>query len=386
MVLAVASCGGSDDTAPAGGDTAADINGGAAEIPADDPVIDLSDRFTIVSAYADVNWETFEQYKAALHVHTRNSDGANRLDDVIEDHYAKGYDILAITDHNFLTRYWTEARHGITEERYAEIAAGDGRDGRFMLEIPYSNEQSHHDHLNTFFTDYNNPSRNTLENLWASLQAAEDQDGISHINHPGRYTGGEHNKDRSFDPEQIQKYTDIFMTFTTCVGMEIINKKDGESKNDRYLWDNINAVTIPQGVYVWGFSNDDTHDNNNTGYAFNMFLQPANNLDEFRKTMYAGNFYAVSYYAFNEGVTNEDLSSPFPYITNIAVDPQAASITITATDYTVIEWFNERTEVIATGNTINIADVEDQIGSFVRAHLIGPGAITWTQPFAIVKH
>jgi len=255
-----------------------------------------------------------------------------------------------------------------------------------MLEIPNTNEQSHHDHVNTFFTEYNNPSRNTLENMWASLQAAEDQDGISHINHPGRYTGGEHNKDRSFDPDEITKYTDIFTTFTTCVGMEIINKKDGESKNDRYLWDNINAVTIPQGVYVWGFSNDDTHNNNDTGYAYNMFVQRENTLETFRETMYAGNFYAVSYYAFNEGLTNNDLSIPAPVITNITVDPKAATITVAAENYDKIEWFNEKTEVIATGNTINIADVADNVDVFVRAHIIGPGAIAWTQPFGIVKH
>jgi hypothetical protein len=175
------------------------------------------------------------------------------------------------------------------------------------------------------------------------------------------------------------------MHFTTCVGMEIINKKDGESKNDRILWDNINSLTIPQGLYVWAFSNDDTHNNNDTGYAYNMFVQRENTLETFRETMYGGNFYAVTYYAYNEGLSNRDLSIPAPYITNITTDPKAGTITIAADNYDRVEWVTEGSKVIATGNTINLLDVEAELGIFVRANIIGPGAIAFTQPFGVAK-
>jgi len=341
---------------------------------------------TIVSPYADVNWSTHGQYKASLHVHTTNSDGGQTLAEAIEEHYKKGYDILAITDHNVLTTTWTSTPNGPTEERAAEIAAGVGRNGRGMLEIPATNEQSHHDHLNTFFV--NHPGRNAGPDLEGSLAAVEKLGGISHLNHPGRYTGGqkggEEGEAASNDSKNIAKYVNLFKKYPSCVGMEIINKRDGESASDRILWDNILQVIIPQGRYVWGFSNDDSHGANGVDHSYNVFVMPANNTDNFKAAMKSGAFYAVARRARREqGPGFPGNRGAPPVINAITVDATAATITINASNTATIDWVSNGS-VIASGATLDLTD-HPGAGIYVRANVMGPGGVAFTQPFGITN-
>lgn len=84
--------------------------------------------------------------------------------------------------------------------------------------------------------------------------------------------------------------------------MEIINKIDNESRYDRILWDNILKVMMPEGRNVWGFSNDDTHSLNATGYSFNMMLMPELTIASTREAMENGTFYAVSRVSRVDGI------------------------------------------------------------------------------------
>lgn len=352
--------------------------------------------YVIANPYETVDWGTYDQYKADFHAHSRNSDGGNLTYEMVEDHYAKGYDILAMTDHNYTTRGWENAHQGpVTIERKAEIEAGVGRDGRGMLDFSYSNEQSRTDHINTFLTDWNNSSGATMANTLATIEA---MGGFSHINHMGRYTGYR-NPENSNDPVQIAKYVDLLDAYRSCVGVEIINKIDNESRYDRILWDNILKELMPVGRNVWGFSNDDTHSLNATGYSFNMMLMPELSIPATRTAMENGTFYAVSRVSRVDGInaTLPDgsemrgsgnsstlylLEQSTPSISNILVDQDENSIEIEGADYKTVEWIADG-KVIATGNAIDLNDYEDQINSYVRAQLKSDTGIAFTQPFGV---
>jgi len=299
-------------------------------------------------------------FKAALHVHTTSSDGARPLYEVVEEHYRRGFDILVITDHDVLTRSWVTAPRALSRDRFAEIAAGFGRGGRAMLQIPDTNEQSIHDHINTFMVELNNSP--TVQN---TLQVTQTQNGLCHFNHPGRY------------PRTVAQYVDWFMNHSNCVGLEIINQDD-RYVNDRVLWDNVLAQTIPQGRYVWGFSNDDSHGHNQIGFSFNMFQMRSNTVAQFRAAMHTGSFYAVARVARPEGVNNPNRNAVVPVINDIVRD--TSSITIAAEHYDRIDWIGEGSQKIGEGSTIALAAVT---GSFVRANVIGPGGIAFTQPFGV---
>lgn len=352
--------------------------------------------FTINSPYASVNWDTYGQYKADFHAHSNESDGSPQPAETVEEHYKKGFDILALTDHNVMNTTWNrkddptgKGRTYLTDVRLQEITYGTDRDGRGMVAVQNSDEQSVSDHLNTFFTPFNNGAGATLE---SNIAKTQELGGICHINHPGRYYGGSNTigtngEDAANNPANIKKYVDLFMKYEACVGMEIINKLDGDSYSDRILWDNILKETMPEGRFVWGFSNDDTHSNEATGHSFNMMLMPANNPVEVRKAMENGAFYASAHVAKREGYTITDHSiindyQP-PVITNIAVDQNEDTITIEGDLYNTIEWIADG-EVIATGNTIDLNDYEGKVHSYVRAQLKGDEGISFTQPFGII--
>lgn len=370
-------------------------NVGAAEYGKE---VEFEVDYTINNPYESVNWETFGQYKGDFHAHSTNSDGGNLTREMVEDHYAKGYDILAMTDHNYVTRGWENADKGaMSIERKREIEAGVGRGGRGMLDFSYSNEQSRSDHINTFGIDWNNPSEGSSMDL--VLDMNEVLGGIAHINHMGRYTGGKRSPEPSHDPAVIQKYVTLLEEHPNTIGMEIINKLDNESRNDRPLWDNILKVLMPEGRNVWGFSNDDTHSLNATGYSWNMLLMPKLDTATTRATLEKGAFYAVSRISRNDGInaTFADgtelpgsgkestlylLDQKTPSISKIAVDQKENSICIAGADYDKVEWIADG-EVIATGNEIDLNDYEDQINSYVRAQLKSNTGIAFTQPFGV---
>lgn len=351
--------------------------------------------FTIDSPYASVDWDTYGQYKADFHAHSNESDGSPQPYETIEEHYKKGYDILALTDHNVCNTTWNRKddptgkdREYLTDQRLSEITYGTDRDNRGMVAIMNSDEQSVSDHLNTFFTPFNNEQGATLE---SNIAKTQELGGICHINHPGRYTGGKKTsgtagEEASNNPETIKKYTDLFMKYDAVVGMEIINKLDGDSYSDRILWDNILKETMAEGRFVWGFSNDDTHSTAATGHSYNMMLLPSNNPENVRKSMENGTFYASAKVAKREGYTITDLSvindyQP-PIITNIQVDNDEDTITINGEYYNQVEWIADG-KVIATGNTIDLNDHEGEINSYVRAQLKGNEGISFTQPFGV---
>ena len=141
---------------------------------------------SINSPYEGIDWSSFGQYKAALHVHSTNSYGdvnaVVSLTQMIEHHYGRDYDILAVTEHNYTTVDWVNDMNGVTQERLNEITSGTGRSGRGMLRIPLTNEQSEIDggreHLGSFFIDYNNKPGATLEE---TINTVQQMGGISII-------------------------------------------------------------------------------------------------------------------------------------------------------------------------------------------------------------
>lgn len=343
--------------------------------------------YTIINPYETVDWANYGQFKADFHSHTIESDGGNTPKEMIEDHYRKGFDILAITDHNFVNTTWDRTdRPGVeylTTERLKEINEGVGRDGRGMIGISYADEQSRSDHLNTFWTDFNNASGATLE---SNIAKADELGGISHINHPGRYTGGAGRTDAvgvlaSSYPITILKYVNLFSKYASLTGMEIVNKKDGDSASDRILWDNILKQTMPERN-VWGYSNDDTHSVSATGFSYNMMLMPENTEENVRTSMEKGTFYAVAKVAYRELGANFVSVGETPAITDIVVDQNEDSITIEGNHYNTIEWVADG-NIIATGNTIDLDNYDDQINNYVRAQLKGEGGISFTQAFGV---
>ncbi|MCL2326232.1 MAG: hypothetical protein FWC40_07065 [Proteobacteria bacterium] len=406
--------------------------------------------YDISSPYSNVDWSSFGQYKAAHHTHTTYSDGSNTREDMLKDKYAKNFDIVAITDHDVLTTAWNEAPQPATGNwnnigtavlSSADTAAinagtydfsnpspgtyhGDRTNGNGMISMGGSNEVSASDdpfrggganfcghHINAFFAEFTSASipvgQRTIDNILAKVA---ELGGVTHLNHLGRYTGGQNNAARSSDPEIVAEYVRLFMAHESCIGMEIINQWDGESVNDRILWDNILMMTMPHGRPVWGFSNDDSHSLSRSGHAWNVMLMPALTERETRISMETGAFYGVSrvdrtHHINSAGVPRRGSAqtgttaemhgggphnllalsffsqTPPPAISGIAVSGN--TIAITGADYIYINWIADG-EVVARGDSIDVSHYAG-INSYVRAELVGLTGVAYTQPFGVSK-
>jgi len=326
----------------------------------------------------------------------------------------------------------------LTQARYDEIIAGIGRpassgkEGKPMLRVPNTSEIAvYPDEANFFFFAHDwersvpggvvggahirNPIG--LNALFNEVEDHIDEDtqlrAIGFINHPGRTTGGAGRYDArgeaaSKERGWVNMYTAIFNRYTSCLGFEIVNRgTDADSASDRILWDSVLTQVIPHGKRnVWGFANDDAHSANGAGHAWNVFIMEENTVEAFHEAMLKGNFYAVTRRAHRElgqniygGVPGTQTNVPnahlgaYPQLTGVRITGSGNNIILrlTVENAPTTNWISDGKVIVDThGNPVNtnnlrLADYPSQIGSYVRANIIGPGGIAFTQPFPVAE-
>jgi hypothetical protein len=301
-------------------------------------IIDPTIQYKITSPYAGVNWNSFNQFKAAHHTHSTHSDGHATVAELAEMHYALGFHIVANTDHDRRGTTPNQrplAANGnpegdsdpdalMTLQRIQQMADGVGRGGGSsdgMVFIPGGNEHSglvfeelavrptgHH--VNGFFSFIPRQGNNvTVQSVVARVDGSaatpadrEGRGGLLRVNHPGRYTGSQHPTHWDIaeaiarNPAMFLPYAALFRSSHSLIGMEIINKFDTESQADRILWDHILSINMarPIPMPIWGFSDDDSHNNANIGFSYNLLLMPELSLSEVHNAMNTGAFFAFT--------------------------------------------------------------------------------------------
>lgn len=357
--------------------------------------------YTISNPYQTVNWDTWKHYKANLHTHSTVSDGKVDFADMIEAYYAQGFDILAMTDHGCVNKGWNvkpttvpilnyntwfKKPTYINDKRYKEITTGADRGGRGMTDVPLGIELNAavltKSHVNGFFCDYGQGMWGKENDYETAIAGVEAHGGLSHINHPGDWLGSSSDVNIAKDPKNIKLFADLLKKYHSCLGIEVLQRIDSVTRNDRVLWDGLLESVIPAGRNVWGFGNADAHVLSDIDTSFEVFMMPQNTVANIRTAMENGTFFACGRRAHNE--LGEDFvgTGTYPTVTKIAVDESRDQISIQGADYDKIQWI-AKGEVIATGNTIDLNAYEGKIGCYVRAQLLGPGGICLTQAFAL---
>jgi hypothetical protein len=119
------------------------------------------------------------------------------------------------------------------------------------------------------------------------------------------------------------------------------------------------------------------------------FILPEYSDATLRTAMEDGTFFAVSRYAHNEMGDDFVGTGAYPQFTEITVDDDQDTITITGINCSAVEWIanGEIIETVTTEadgtitSTIKLREHSDDISCYVRAQLKGEGGITLTQPF-----
>ncbi|MCL2509060.1 MAG: hypothetical protein FWF05_07785 [Oscillospiraceae bacterium] len=361
--------------------------------------------FTVTNPYEDVVWSGTGQwgaYKANLHTHTTFSDGTESLKAMVEEYYAKGYDVIANADHGVVSTSWDKrpmtvfpldvpnwgkSHEVLSGARLKEINDGEGRDGRGMIQVPKGIELNaatvYKSHSVGLFGGWGQAWLGLSSDYRTPLAGTQSCGGISFIAHPGDWLKSEFDRAVAENPANINFFADILRDYDSCLGMEIYNGSDGPTRHDRVLWDQLLMRMMPEGATVWGFAVDDSHNLGDIGRTATIHFMPANTADNVRRSLESGTFLAASR---RDRIRLPDFvgdgNVAFPSVTNIEVANE--TITLTTTDTETVEWIADGV-VIATGGSINLREYADVITCYVRAQLIGPGGITATQAFGVDK-
>ena len=181
--------------------------------------------------------------KAALHNHTRRSDGDLEPDAHVRHHEWMGFDVCAITDHWTLTHVPSTPRLLVITG--AELAAdpGAGMDNDVeILAIGISDIPEDPGGDRTNWRPVDAYHYKTFPDLSAAAANIAAQGGVSFIAHP--YWSG--------IPHEVIVATD------GVVGLEVWNASS-ERENGRgdssYVWD----LALERGKQLWAFGTDDSH-------------------------------------------------------------------------------------------------------------------------------
>lgn len=388
---------------------------------------DTNGEYKISNPYADVNWDTWQAYKAQLHVHTIASDGNVQLADVVEAHYALGYDILAITDHATCGVEWTQAPQliplfrlvkyertqmsdivTVTPERYEQITTGSDRDGRGMLDVPTGIEMNgavpSNSHINGYFTDGYGQGLLGVDGDYETPAAQVDaRGGITFLNHIGNYLEYNNNDNAEKavnNPFYINKFASIFVNYPSCLGMDVNSGTNNHTKYDIRLYDNVLHKTIPYGVTPWCYAFSDAHGQEQWDRAFTVHMLPELSVDSWRESMENGTFFAVGRHARLRMGDNwqGEYGSAYPMVTGIKINEKLNTITLTCADAQKVFWVADGKDIQAdvstdeTGNTMSCTlDIDDYYGmkngisTYVRAEILGEGGICYVQPITITE-
>jgi hypothetical protein len=293
----------------------------------------------LASPYAD----TGSWFRGNLHAHSTNSDGVRAPGRVVEDYAARGYDFLALSDHDTLTdpseyrsnsKSNPESESAIVTIPAVEVSA----DGPHLLQVGATEAVRPH------------------EDRQAVVDAIRDDGGFAVPAHPNWGETFTHWPQAELD--QIEGYA----------GIEIYNglierHPGAATATDR--WDQLLAA----GRRVWGVASDDAHRPWEVARGWNVVRAADRTPAAILEALASGSFYAST------GVTVEriDVSGG-----EIAVETADADRVRLLSDYGVVQ------QTVA-GPTARFR-VPDQLvhwdeHRYVRVECLGQGGeAAWLQP------
>ena len=339
-----------------------------------------------VNPYKEINWETINQYKSNFHTHTlQSNDPTSNFTTtyVVDKYHGADYKILSLTDHDYNTYPWTmfpqfTPGYAARDPKALGMLAVSGNE----LSKDNTNSWSERtggqfNHHNDFFTGRQGQEFASLAESYAYTYALG---GLQIINHPGQYwdLNNTYSETAKNGPGW---HANNFKTYPSLVGLEVYNQGN-RRPNDRILWDQILDRTMPFKA-VFGYSGDDTHNDDQLFRNYNFMLMEDLTTDELKDAMVKGE----SYFCYEPAGSGQGKA---PRITSIIVDEEKQTITVNAnglvhwiysTDMTSTAASSRRSTVVGIGNTFSYKGFQ---GTYVRAFITNTYGETCTQPISFV--
>ena len=340
-------------------------------------------RHVELDPYADLDWSSVGRYKANLHAHTTCSDGTLSPAEVIDAYAARGYDVLAITDHDTFRNSsgtgaatWPWVAHGRDPDRVGMLAV---RGNEFTGDVAVASIP----HLTSWFSDLWQPEdpfdERNYDLAWI-LATHGERGAVSAWAHPTR--GGE----RAVHGGDPRWFVDRHRDHRHLRGFEVYSGTGRPSAADSSaLYDAILTRLRSEGVELplWANAADDSHHAAEIGFDYHVHLLPQRSTAALRRSLECGAYLVVQDPQGHRLERHLDDSEGFwtaaPTVTHIAVGD--SSIRIDGERYEHIVWISDG-EVVHTGDQLSLDAAG--LGGYVRAVLHGDqGARALTQPFTL---
>lgn len=285
----------------------------------------------IVSPYLepDVPWR-----RGNLHTHTTQSDGPLSPQETVDAYAVRGYDFLAISDHDRVTPFDGLNPRGMALISANEITAA----GPHLL------------HIGAREVVAPDPDRQAV------LHAVHASAGFAIVNHP--------NWEADFNhcPQELLE------TWEGYAGIEIYNGvvewiEGSPLATDR--WDRL----LSGGHHVWGYANDDCHRVHGIGVAWNMVQAAVCTPEAIVEALAAGRCYAST------GVTID------------WVRAYGASVGVRATNADrIVAYADDGRQYASVAGPELALEIPDNTGlRYLRFECFGRGgAMAWTQPLRLL--
>ncbi|MFP4598236.1 MAG: CehA/McbA family metallohydrolase [Persicimonas sp.] len=275
-------------------------------------------------------------YRGNLHTHTTESDGRRDPQVVIDDYAGRGYDFLAISDHDMITDPASFDARGMVLIRANEVTARGGHilhAGAASRIEPDSNRQN-------------------------VLDAIRDDGGFAVMAHPNWKKNHDHWSREALDAHEGFLGIEVFNG--------VIDRLPGKAvATDR--WDEL----LTDGRKVWGFAHDDSHEAGDVARGWLMVQASVRSSQAILEAIHQGQFYAST------GVTIERIGLQDDELVVETADAQRIAV--------IADSGRRVHEVDAAQMRFSIpADADWQ---YLRVECFGPAeARAWTQPFFLRKN
>lgn len=299
----------------------------------------------ILNPYQGVRWEN--QFKANLHAHANrwgNNHSKFNPDEVVDMYRDAGYKVLAITEHLHFVYPWNEFGKDPNSLGMVAIPGCELFNGLHQTLCLYEK-----------ITQTSDAACNY--NIYEAYEEMSRVGATGILAHP-RYPAYP-------DKYQLEWYVETYKKYPFLFGMEVFNPRYADAEE---WWDHVLSKLMPHRP-VWGFANDDLHRADDFDQNTTIILADALTNEDVRIALENGK----SYFCNGRAPRSTKINS-------ITVNEEAGFIQLEATHATKIEWITNGGQVIAEGTKLQYVS-HPNIGSYVRARIVGKNNNAYTQPF-----
>ena len=326
------------------------------------------------------------------------------------------------------------AAYTVTQQNGDEFYQQAG--GHTLMRVPFGVENNptsyNNAHVCSWFVDYGHDVNGGTSNYERPIKAVDKLGGLSVINHPGEYTNA---RDEVYTADaydvnnvayryKINKFAGLLQKYPTCIGIDVNSKGDYRTRFDRKLWDILLQKLAPHGRAVFAICSTDAHNLNIVDSGYVMAQLPEQSAAALQAGLGKGQFFGCSNYcgnvdeltAYRDEIAQvnsveanafaQTLSETLETIRaeldagdqstiwkaaedaapvrvqRVEVDEDADTISVTAENALTVHWIADG-KVICVGETIDLDDYSDALGSYVRCEAFGPGGVVYVQPFLL---